>query len=59
MYGAIQQHLTGQLDDIRKAGLFMGERTVGERTEKDRLKRKGISWSALPGHGDFSRPQSG
>ena len=28
MYGAIQQHLAGQLDEIRKAGLFKGERVL-------------------------------
>src|SRR5579883_1307058 len=28
MYGAIQQHLSGQLDEIRKAGLFKGERVL-------------------------------
>ena len=26
MYGAIKQHLAGQIDEIRKAGLFKGER---------------------------------
>src|SRR5262249_13445159 len=28
MYGAIQQHLAGQLDEIRRAGLFKGERVL-------------------------------
>jgi glycine C-acetyltransferase len=28
MYGAIQQHLAGQLDEIRAAGLFKGERVL-------------------------------
>ena len=28
MYGAIQQHLASQLDEIRKAGLFKGERVL-------------------------------
>ena len=28
MYGAIKQHLAGQLDEIRKAGLFKGERVL-------------------------------
>jgi glycine C-acetyltransferase len=28
MYGAIQQHLADQLDEIRKAGLFKGERVL-------------------------------
>jgi glycine C-acetyltransferase len=28
MYGAIQQHLTGQLDEIKKAGLWKGERVL-------------------------------
>ena len=28
MYGAIQQHLAGQLDEIRQAGLFKGERVL-------------------------------
>ena len=28
MYGAIQQHLAGQLDEIRTAGLFKGERVL-------------------------------
>ena len=28
MYGAIQQHLAAQLDEIREAGLFKGERVL-------------------------------
>ena len=28
MYGAIQQHLAAQLDEIRQAGLFKGERVL-------------------------------
>ena len=28
MYGAMKQHLAGQLDEIRKAGLFKGERVL-------------------------------
>ena len=28
MYGAIQQHLAGQLDEIKKAGLYKGERVL-------------------------------
>ncbi len=28
MFGAMKQHLTTQIDEIRKAGLFKGERVL-------------------------------
>ena len=38
MYGAIKQHLASQLDEIRNAGLFKGERVLA--TPQQRARRR-------------------
>ncbi len=44
MFGAIKQHLTGQLQEIRDAGLFKGERviTTPQQSHVGVLEREGV-----------------
>ncbi len=64
MYGAIQQQLAGQLDEIRKAGLFKGERVLS--TPQQRARRRAgparcleYVREQLPGPGRSSRGRQG
>jgi glycine C-acetyltransferase len=58
MYGAIQQHLSRQLDEIRNAGLFKGERVlstaqqahVGVKTRSDVLNMCANNYLGLANH---------
>ena len=58
MYGAIQQHLAAQVDEIRKAGLFKGERVlstpqqahVGVRGRTDVLNMCANNYLGLANH---------
>ena len=58
MYGALQQHLAGQLDEIRSAGLWKGERVltspqqahVGVRGQADVLNMCANNYLGLADH---------